>query len=1191
MQNNSQTHLKFEQNRLGTSTSFDNHMVQLKFNSQDHDELNEINKKKHDTEIMDQSCRREQQIRFKDEQKHDEIQISIFDQSIANNECLETSIKPIDKEKKKTLAQLRIQRIKFSRQLSQDQLNFQKEENINKSTQQLSQFVNKDLKSKKEPLKIMLALNLLVSVKSFYRQVTKNTRIFQRLTEEQHEIIGDVVSVYHKNSTIKSKRIQQFLTYFNYILYSKIPDLPTFSPNGLLKTIWDLLNAFLIVALSFIMSLQLFFTLEANEFMQMYKLSLIGFIIDILLNLNTQIFLRGVLIKQRKKIIFIYLKQKLIFDLLGILPLVFCLMEIQNVKYSFLLFLLKWLTLSQSFERMIFYLNYQKNLRNVVDFGKLILLLCIICHVFCGFWHYIAIYEIQQGYDQTWLHKYYLEEASVFTRYVYSFYFLAVTMITVGYGDITPQNSTEIIFTILTMFVTGMTWGFSISKIGNIIDNIEKKEKSYKESMQVIHTLMREENIRSDFRDQISNYLKYIYNESNEVQKQQEQKVIEKLSNQLRFQLISEIQGQYLENIPFIKNMELKQKIIFLMEECLYSPGEIIFQENNIDDCALFYIVKGEVEIIRQSISRNREDSIIQVLQKSSYFGEISFITGQIRNLTAKAADFCRIYKINREKFLNLIRESNRDYEEYVMIRDNIIFKNNYSIINQKCFHCQSEEHFSMSCPKTHLIISKKGIAHRYCFSVPHLKRQIFSRRNKQLKWKTRISQKRLYQAVYQINDNEDFFEVLNEIEQQAKPNKSLIYENDDTFQSSECSQEEDNKHEDQNKIQRRSGLRKVKIKETNETIQEIQPSNTNISNQSSYSSLNNKNNADSSQQNENQMSNSIVFQEQIRSIQKEISNIQNILQGEDGSLNKLTSIKESCQYIPSQCKIQDKQLPSSFISQQYSRKDRKSLSVGLCHQQDINEQNILQFNQQQQQLNLQQQQQQNYNQQLQQQNYHQLPDSQKISNELNSLLSLHEPIKNQISQLSQFNERQLSDSPQSNKYLKHSILKIKTRSISRLDNNLEQKDQSRQNSHSSKMQDLNQQDSLDQVVKGKKKQRRQSNSSCKNTQYNRQDSLYKIGNTPYQTQIKLPQLNNEKHQNIENSYFMLQHFDKGQVFKYYYPKHNYTKILKLLKKMQVSITVEKNIKNRKMIKQLSKKQEFKSSSFSPFAKFQKQND
>ncbi|KAL4512815.1 hypothetical protein ABPG72_017500 [Tetrahymena utriculariae] len=856
MQINSQNQLKFVQNGNGTSTSFDNHMGQIKLYSQDHAELNE---------------------------QQGEIEISIFNLSLVNHNSLDTSIKHIDKEKKKTLTQLRNQRIKFSRQMSQDQLNFQKEENINKSSKLLSQFVDKEKKNQKEPLKIMVALNLLVN--------------------------------------------------------------------------------------------------------------------------------------------------------------------------SFLLFLLKCLTLSQTFERMIFYLNYQKNLRNFVDFGKLILLLCIICHVFCGFWQYIAIYEIQQGYDQTWLHKYHLQDTSVFTRHVYSYYFLAVTMITVGYGDITPMYSTEIIFTILTMFMTKMTWGFSISKIGNIINNIEKKEKSYKESMQVIHTLMREEKIRSDFRDQISNYLKYINNESNEVQKQYEKKVIEKLSNQLRFQLISEIKGQYLENIPFIKTMELKQKIIFLIEECLYSPGEIIFQENAIDDCALFYIVIGEVEIIRQFNSRNREDSVIQVLQKSSYFGEISFITGQIRNLTAKAADFCRIYKINRDKFLTLIRESSRDYEEYVMIRDNIIFKNNYSVISKKCFQCQSKEHFSMTCPKTHLIISKKGIAHRYCFSILHLKRQIFSRRSNQLKLKTWISQQKLYQAVYQINDNEEFFELLNEIDQQARQNKSLAYENEDTFQSNESSLEEDslddmqlNKQEEQTKVQRRNVLRKVKIKETNETIQEMEQSNTHNTNQSSNSALNNQNNANSNQYNENQVSNSIVFQEQIRSIQREISNIQNILQGEDESYNKLTSIKESCQYIPSQCKIPDKQLPSSFSAQQYSRKNKKSLSVGLYHLHNINEQSLLFFNQ-----------------------YH-----------------------------------------------------------SRLDNNLEQKKQSGQNSTQSKKLELGQQESLEQAI---------------------------------------PQQNNEKLLNIENSYQILQYFDKGQFFKYYYPKHNYTKILKLLKKkMQVSIDVEKNVRNRRKV-------------------------
>lgn len=65
-------------------------------------------------------------------------------------------------------------------------------------------------------------------------------------------------------------------------------------------------------------------------------------------------------------------------------------------------------------------------------------------------------------------------ESSVYERYVYSLYYLAATMITVGYGDVIPKNYIECQFAILCMFITGVVYAYSLNSIGNIITNINK---------------------------------------------------------------------------------------------------------------------------------------------------------------------------------------------------------------------------------------------------------------------------------------------------------------------------------------------------------------------------------------------------------------------------------------------------------------------------------------------------------------------------------------------------------------------------------------------------------------------------------------------------------------------------------------------------------------------------------------------
>ncbi|EGR28065.1 hypothetical protein IMG5_183890, partial [Ichthyophthirius multifiliis] len=273
-----------------------------------------------------------------------------------------------------------------------------------------------------------------------------------------------------------------------------------------------------------------------------------------------------------------------------------------------------------------------------------------VCHIFSLFWYGLAYYEINVlKRTDTWIHAQNLLDSPVSTRYIYSFYYLATTMITVGYGDVTPKNQIECIFSVITMFFTGCVYAYSLNSIGNIIQNIEKSNISYREDMQVIHRLMREENVDNDLRIRISDYIEYIHKESNEVLKKLKNEVIDKLSKHLKSDLVQEIQAQ-------------------IMEECLFSPGEVIFHQSDYDDNCLYILVKGNVEIIQESLNQKQYETIIKVLKKNQYFGEIGFITGNKRCATAKAIDFCRAYRIRRTDFLEIIRNNSYDYENFQMV-------------------------------------------------------------------------------------------------------------------------------------------------------------------------------------------------------------------------------------------------------------------------------------------------------------------------------------------------------------------------------------------------------------------------------------------------------------------------------------------------------------------------------------------
>ncbi len=53
------------------------------------------------------------------------------------------------------------------------------------------------------------------------------------------------------------------------------------------------------------------------------------------------------------------------------------------------------------------------------------------------------------GYETTWIKKYGLDSDNHFVLYIYSFYFAATTIFTVGYGDLSPANVAEVATVVL----------------------------------------------------------------------------------------------------------------------------------------------------------------------------------------------------------------------------------------------------------------------------------------------------------------------------------------------------------------------------------------------------------------------------------------------------------------------------------------------------------------------------------------------------------------------------------------------------------------------------------------------------------------------------------------------------------------------------------------------------------------------
>ena len=122
------------------------------------------------------------------------------------------------------------------------------------------------------------------------------------------------------------------------------------------------------------------------------------------------------------------------------------------------------------------------NFENIIDFGDsmdlFFVMLKVLCvaHIYACFWHYIS-YKGGNLDQNTWLDHLNIRTSDWTNRYLYSIYWALTTMVTVGYGDITPQNPKEILFCSFTLLSGSMVFGYCLNRIGTLLTNMDERDK------------------------------------------------------------------------------------------------------------------------------------------------------------------------------------------------------------------------------------------------------------------------------------------------------------------------------------------------------------------------------------------------------------------------------------------------------------------------------------------------------------------------------------------------------------------------------------------------------------------------------------------------------------------------------------------------------------------------------------------
>ena len=127
-------------------------------------------------------------------------------------------------------------------------------------------------------------------------------------------------------------------------------------------------------------------------------------------------------------------------------------------------------------------------------------------------------------------------------------------MNTVGFGDIVANTLTEKVFVIGFIMIASIVFAYTINQIGTILYNINRNERELKRTMNLINGYMKSKNINFHLKVKIRNYLEYLWHTEKNQNSNETSDVINKLSKNLKDELMLNANGVVLNDVPMLTN-------------------------------------------------------------------------------------------------------------------------------------------------------------------------------------------------------------------------------------------------------------------------------------------------------------------------------------------------------------------------------------------------------------------------------------------------------------------------------------------------------------------------------------------------------------------------------------------------------------------------------------------------------------
>ena len=272
----------------------------------------------------------------------------------------------------------------------------------------------------------------------------------------------------------------------------------------------------------------------------------------------------------------------------------------------------------------------------------------LLIHIFSCYFIAVYIYNSNNLNYTSWIYSNNLQDVNFINLYLSTFYFCLTTLLSVGYGDITPKSNKEILLCILFMSIGCFFYSFLITLLSFLYSKKETKLSLFLKKYQILCDIQKEYKFNEDL-------FKKVYHSILNTNNLNDDKItfINSLPKSVKLNLEKYLYNNISHNLYFFKNINNKSyiyEVCKVLKKQIYNEKIYLLTAGNIIE-EMFFVAKGSLLI---NLSEKYNNYPIAKINKHYSFGEYYIETNYSEFSIKTNSHYNEIYSLSKKNYLNI---------------------------------------------------------------------------------------------------------------------------------------------------------------------------------------------------------------------------------------------------------------------------------------------------------------------------------------------------------------------------------------------------------------------------------------------------------------------------------------------------------------------------------------------------------